>query len=100
MKAHVFASAAGALALFAAQQTVAQTQQPTRDSPAPVHVTIPQGGLTFNFKDIDRNGDNNISVEEWNAFVASLQSKMGRKDTTGTAAAGGTAAEKQPQQQK
>jgi hypothetical protein len=113
MTANVFATAAvaGALALVAAHQAIAQTQQPSSSptSAAPVHVTIPPGGLTFNFTDIDRNRDNNISVEEWNAFVASLQSKIGRKDTTGSAAAGGTAgsaaaggsaAGKQPQQQK
>ena len=100
MKATAFPAIAGALALLAAQHAVAQTQQSSRDSAAPVHITIPPGGLTFNFTDIDRNGDKQISVEEWNAFVASLQSKIGRKESTGTAAAGGTAADKpsQPQQ--
>jgi hypothetical protein len=98
MTANVFAAAAvaGALALVAAHQATAQSQQPSSSPSTPVHVTIPPGGLTFNFTDIDKNGDKNISVEEWNAFVASLQAKIGRKDA-GTAAAGGTAPEKQPQ---
>jgi hypothetical protein len=102
MTAKIFASAAvaGALALVAAHQAAAQTQQPSSTPAAPVHVTIPPGGITFNFTDIDRNGDRNISVEEWNAYVASLQAKIGRKDSTGTAAAGGTAPEKQPQPQQ
>jgi hypothetical protein len=99
MRAHIFLSAAGALALLAAQHAAAQTQQPTQSPAAPVHVTIPPGGLTFNFTDIDRNRDNNISVEEWNAYVASLQSKIGRKDSTGSAAAGATAPGKQPPSQ-
>ena len=101
MRAHAFV-AASALALLAVQHAVAQTQQSSsRDSAAPVHVTIPPGGLTFNFTDIDRNGDKSISVEEWNAFVASLQSKVGRKDASGTAAAGATGTDRpapQPQQ--
>jgi hypothetical protein len=101
---NVFTTAAilaGALTLAAAHQAAAQQQQQPSGPAAPVHVTIPAGGLTFNFTDIDRNGDKSISVEEWNAFVASLQSKIGRKDA-GTAAAGGTASEKQgrPQPQR
>jgi hypothetical protein len=99
MKATALASAAGALALLAAQQAAAQTQQPSTTPAAPVHVTIPPGGLTFNFTDIDRNRDNNISIEEWNAYVASLQSKIGAKASSGPAAAGGTAPGKQPQSQ-
>jgi hypothetical protein len=76
--------AGAALALPA----LAQQQQPTSAAPAaPVRVQIPQSGMTFNFQDIDRNRDNSISVEEWNAFVASLQSRMGAKD--GGSAAGG-----------
>jgi hypothetical protein len=100
MTPNVFATAAvaGALGLVAAHQATAQSQQPS-SSATPVHVTIPAGGLTFNFTDIDRNGDMSISVEEWNAYVASLQAKIGRKDSPGTAAAGGTASEKQPQPQ-
>jgi len=55
-----------------------------------VRVQIPAGGLTFNFTDIDRNNDRSISVEEWNAFVASLQSRIGQQGAG--SAAGGTAA--------
>ena len=96
MKATVFLGAA--ILAFAAQQSVAQTQPaPRTPSPAtPVHVTVPPGGLTFNFADIDRNGDNSISVEEWNAFVASLSSRVAQK-APGSAATGASAAPRTPQ---
>ena len=99
MRATVFlgAAAAGVLALAAAHETSAQAQQPrTPSSATPVHVTVPPGGLTFNFTEIDRNGDGSISVEEWNAFVASLQSRIAAKDPSATG--GATATPKQPQQ--
>jgi len=99
MKAQAFLAAAALL--LAAVDPAAAQQTPRRDPsvstppPAPVRVQIPAGGLTFNFTDIDRNNDRSISVEEWNAFVASLQSRIGQK-TPGAAAAGGTSAGKQP----
>jgi len=91
MKANTFVTAAvaGMLSLVAADWAAAQPAEPRRDPATPVRVEIPAGGLTFNFSDIDRNNDGNISVEEWNAFVASLQSKEGQK-AAGGAAAGGT----------
>jgi hypothetical protein len=97
MKSAAFLVTALIGVLPAAQQAAAQAQQPQREPPTPVHVTIPPGGLTFNFTDIDRNRDNNISVEEWNAFVASLQSRVGGKEA-GSAAAGATGSPRQPQQ--
>jgi hypothetical protein len=106
MKAAVLWSAAvaGALALAASHEAAAQAQPQTQSQTArgasaapPVHVTIPPGGLTFNFSDIDRNGDSSISVEEWNAFVASLPSRLAAKDSGG-AGAGGGSAPRQPQQ--
>jgi hypothetical protein len=101
MKSPLFlgAAAAGVLALAVTHESAAQAQPGSQPPAAPVHVTIPPGGLTFNFGDIDRNGDGSISVEEWNAFVASLQSRLGAKDS-GNATAGDTAAPKQPQPQR
>jgi hypothetical protein len=70
MKANVpfGAAAAGWLALVASKETAAQAQPPQQTARGataapPVHVIIPPGGLTFNFADIDRNGDNSISVQ-------------------------------------
>jgi hypothetical protein len=94
MKATIFVTAAVAGVLsIAADRAAAQREEPRRDPPTPVRIEIP-AGMTFNFSDIDRNNDGNISVEEWNAFVASLQSRLGQKPA-GAAAAGGTGAEKQ-----
>jgi hypothetical protein len=96
MKANTFVTAAvaGMLSVVAADWAAAQREEPRRDPPMPVRAEIPAGGLTFNFSDIDRNNDGNISVEEWNAFVASLQSRVGQK--AGGAAAGGTRVDRQP----
>ena len=97
----LFGAVAAALSIPALAQAPAVVQsqaaaQPTQPPAAPVRVEVPQTGLTFNFQDIDRNRDNSISVEEWNAFVASLQSRMGQRgpSSSGSAAASGTA---QPQ---
>jgi hypothetical protein len=91
------AAAAGALVFAAAHEAAAQAQQPRSPSPAtPVELTLPPGGLTFNFGDIDRNGDNVISVEEWNAFVQSLSARAAGK-APGSAAAGGTTPPPQPE---
>jgi hypothetical protein len=90
------AAAAGALLFAAAQDATAQAQQPRSPSPAtPVQLTLPPAGLTFNFSDIDRNGDKTISVEEWNAFVASLPS---RTAAGAPGSAGATTPPRQPQQ--
>jgi hypothetical protein len=97
MKSAAFLVTALIATLPAAQQAAAQAQQPQRDPPTPVHVTVPPGGIAFNFADIDRNRDNSISVEEWNAFVASLQSRAGAKES-GSAAAGATGSPRPPQQ--
>jgi hypothetical protein len=97
MKATTFVTAAvaGVLSIAAADRAAAQREEPRRDPPPPVRIEIPAGGLTFNFSDIDRNNDRNISVEEWNAFVASRQSRAGGR-AGGAAAAGGTGPDKQP----
>jgi hypothetical protein len=96
MKTALILAGAAAAALATptiAQQTIAQQQQPaSAAAAAPVRVQIPQSGMTFNFQDIDRNRDNSISVEEWNAFVASLQSRTGAKE--GDSAAAGASATK------
>ena len=95
----LFGAVAAALSLpvLAQAPAVVQSQaaaaQPVQPPAAPVRVEVPQSGLTFNFQDIDRNRDNSISVEEWNAFVASLQARMSQS-SGGSAAAGGTS---QPQ---
>ena len=102
MKANAFVTAAiaGALALAAADQAGAQQRDDTRRAtPTPVRVELSSGGMVFNFSDIDSNKDGSISVEEWNAFVASLPSRAARTDSSGNAAAGASAAEK-PQQPK
>jgi hypothetical protein len=98
MKANAFVTAAvaGALALAAADQAGAQREETRRDAPAAVRVVVPSGGLTLNFADIDRNKDASISVEEWNAFLASLPARAAQADS-GRAAAGASAADKQPQ---
>jgi hypothetical protein len=101
MKANAFVTAAvaGALALAAADPAGAQRDETSRAAPTPVRVELTSGGLVLNFSDIDRNKDGSISVEEWNAFVATLPSRAARTDSSGNAAAGASAAEK-PQQPK
>ena len=100
MKANalITAAIAGALALVAADQARAQPQETRRDAPAAVRVELPSGGLVLNFSDIDRNKDGSISVEEWNAFIASLPTRAARGDTDGASAgASRTPADKQEQ---
>jgi hypothetical protein len=100
MKANAFviAAVAGALALAAADQAGAQREQTRRDAPAAVRVELPPGGLVLNFSDIDRNKDGSISVEEWNAFLASLPARAERKDPDrASAGASSPAGDKQEQ---
>ena len=101
MKPTVIVAAGVALAIVAVHEAAAQSQQQPRSesSAAPVRIILPPGGLAFKFGDIYRNGDNSISVEEWNAFVASLQSRTAAKEP-GSAAGGATAAPKTPQPQR
>jgi EF hand len=96
MKANavVTAAAAAALALSAVDQASAQRDDTRRAAPAPVRVELSSGGLVLNFSDIDRNKDGTISVEEWNAFIATLPSRAARSDSGGNAAGGASAAEK------
>ena len=80
----------GAIALPAqAQQSPSSPSSP----PQTQRIEVPSSGLTFTFGEIDRNRDNNISVEEWNAFVASLRSRTASSDAgarSGSAAGGGS----------
>src|SRR3954463_1932051 len=93
-KAFVTAAVAGALALAVANQAGAQRDDTRRATPTPVRVELSSGGLVLNFSDIDRNKDGNISVEEWNAFIATLPSRGARTESGGSATAGASAAEK------
>lgn len=82
MKANLLltTAVAAALSLAGVDQAGAQRQETGRDAPAAVRVELPSGGLVFNFSDIDRNKDGSISVEEWNAYVASLPTRAAGKD--------------------
>lgn len=81
-----------AVALAAAQPVAAQS---TTDRATPQRTTLPPGGLTLDFNEIDRNGDKIISVEEWNAFIDALRAKTAQQGSTG-AATGTTAAPREP----
>ena len=98
MKANAFVTAAvaGALALATADQAAAQRDPTRRDAPAAMRVEVPPGGLVLNFSDIDRNKDGSISVEEWNAFLASLPARAERRDGA-SAGASSPAGNKQEQ---
>jgi hypothetical protein len=103
MKANAFVTAAvaGALALAAADQAGAQREETRRDAPAAaVRVEVPSGGLTLNFADIDRNKDGSISVEEWNAFLASLPARAQRSDADRASAGASTPAASKQEQPK
>lgn len=87
MKATVFAIAACMLALPAAAQ---QRDQQPRGQETAQTVNLPSGGIVLDFKEIDRNNDRVISVEEWNDFIATLRSRTAERGGTGGAAAGAT----------
>jgi hypothetical protein len=53
---------------------------------APQRTTLPQGGLTLDFNEIDRNSDRMISVEEWNAFIEKLRPRSAQGSGSGDAA--------------
>jgi hypothetical protein len=94
MKATVFAIAAFVLALPAAAQQ--RDQQQPRGQDAAQTVNLPSGGIVLDFKEIDRNNDRVISVEEWNDFIATLRSRTAERGSSGGAAAGATGGASQP----
>ena len=84
------------IALTAAAPALAQYSERKIGDDAPQRTTLPPGGLTLDFNEIDRNGDRNISVEEWNAFIEKLRSRTAQESGSGSAAspaAGSTARE-------
>ena len=86
MKATIFATAA--LTAMFALPAAAQQQQPRGQEIAQT-VNLPSGGIVLDFKEIDRNNDRVISVEEWNDFIASLRARTERS-SGGAAATGAT----------
>ena len=94
MKPNILLAIAAALSSVIAVPVQAQQSPTARAAAQPQRVEVPSGGFTFSFAEIDRNGDNSISVEEWNAFVAGLQARTAQGDATprqgGSAAGGGT----------
>ena len=83
------------LALSVAAPAFAQYSE-KKIGDTPQRTTLPPGGLTLDFNEIDRNGDRNISVEEWNAFIEKLRSATAQGSGSGSAAspaAGSTAKE-------
>lgn len=85
---------ASTLASVVVHGTAAQAQSPrsSTTASAPVQVTVPPSGLTFQFSDIDRNGDGSISIVEWNAFVASVQARVAAERAADASSGGTTAA--------
>jgi hypothetical protein len=70
MRANAFVTAAltAGFALAPAGQAGAQ-----REVADPARVEVPSSGLVLDFHQIDLNKDGSISVQEWNAFVASVR---------------------------
>lgn len=86
----LFCAIAGAFAVVTGSHAQTARQDPASPAAAPVRVTVPAGSVTFDFNEIDRNGDRSISVEEWNAFVASLSARMSSGKEAGSATGGAT----------
>ena len=84
------------LALTVAAPALAQYSEKKIGGDTPQRTTLPPGGLTLDFNEIDRNGDRIISVEEWNAFIETLRSRSAQGSGGGSPAspaAGSTARE-------
>jgi hypothetical protein len=92
MKATVFAAAA-LTAMFALHAT-AQQPQPSGQQVAQ-SLNLPSGGIVLDFKEIDKNNDRSISVEEWKEFIASLRARTERA-SGGAAATGATGKSPEP----
>ena len=60
---------------IAAPAALAQYSEKKIGGDTPQRTTLPPGGLTLDFNEIDSNGDKMISVEEWNAFIEKLRSR-------------------------
>ena len=82
------------LALTAAAPALAQYSERKIGGDTPQRTTLPPGGLTLDFNEIDRNGDRIISVEEWNDFIEKLRSRTAQgSGSPASPAAGSTAKE-------
>ena len=84
------------LALTVAAPAFAQYSEKKIGGDQPQRTTLPPGGLTLDFNEIDRNSDRIISVEEWNAFIEKLRARTAQESGRGGAAspaAGSTARE-------
>jgi hypothetical protein len=92
MQATVLAAAVAAvLALPAAAQ---QRDQPPAGKETAQTVNLPpSAGIVLDFKEIDRNSDRSISVEEWNAFIESLRARTAQRGSAGSAGSGATTTE-------
>jgi hypothetical protein len=92
MQATVLAAAVAAvLALPAAAQ---QRDQPSPGKETTQTVNLPpSAGIVLDFKEIDRNNDRSISVEEWNAFIESLRARTAQRGSAGSAGSGATTTE-------
>ena len=85
------AAVAAVLALpVAAQQ---REQQPRGQEAAQTVNLPPSAGIVLDFKEIDRNNDRSISVEEWNAFIESLRARSAQRGSAGSAGSGATTTE-------
>lgn len=92
MQATVLAAAVAAvLALPAAAQQ--RDQPPPGKEPAQTVSLPPSAGIVLDFKEIDRNNDRSISVEEWNAFIESLRARTAQRGSAGSAGSGATTPE-------
>lgn len=89
MKLKILPAAAMVLGAMAMQAQAQPTAAPAA-TPQTQRIEVPSSGLTFTFGEIDRNGDNSISVEEWNAFVASLRARTAAARPESGASAGAT----------
>ena len=82
MKATILATAA--LTAMCALPAAAQQPQPSGQQVAQA-LNLPSGGIVLDFKEIDKNNDRSISVEEWNEFIAALRARTERSSSGGAA---------------
>jgi hypothetical protein len=83
MKATILATAA--LTAMCALPAAAQQPQPSGQQVAAQSLNLPAGGIVLDFKEIDKNNDRSISVEEWNEFIAALRARTERSSSGGAA---------------
>ena len=84
------------LALTAAAPALAQQYSEKKIGDTPQRTTLPPGGLTLDFNEIDRNGDKMISVAEWTAFIDKLRTSTALGSSSGAASSGSGASAKEP----